>query len=104
MVKTSNKDNKDDNKDLKDTILDKEENNKKSMKKRESKKQKFNRIAIIRTNKVLKSIRSLAKLSNTRRYDFNQRDIGRIFGAIRNEMMISKAMFDKSLKDNEFTL
>ena len=74
------------------------------MEKKENKHDKFQRIAVIRTNKVLKSLRSLSKLSNTRRYDFNKRDVAKIFNAIRNETLIARAMFDKTLKDNEFTL
>jgi len=70
----------------------------------ESKNDKFNRIAVIRTNKVLKALRSLSKLANKRRYDFDRGDARKIFNAIRNETLIARAMFDKSLKDNEFTL
>ena len=73
-------------------------------KKEENKHEKFKRIANIRTNNVLRALRSLAKLSNSRNYDFNKADINKIFMAINNDVRIARAMFDKNLKDNQFTL
>ena len=73
-------------------------------KKEENKHEKFKRIANIRTNNVLKALRSLAKLSNSRNYDFNKTDINKIFMAINNDVRIARVMFDKNLKDNQFTL
>ena len=73
-------------------------------KKEENKHEKFKRIANIRTNNVLKALRSLAKLSNSRNYDFTKTDINKIFMAINNDVRIARVMFDKNLKDNQFTL
>lgn len=72
--------------------------------KNESNSAKFKRIANNRTNNVLKALRSLAKLSNSRNYDFDKADVNKIFMAINNDVRIARAMFDKNLKDNEFTL
>ena len=74
------------------------------MDKKESNSAKFKRIANIRTNNVLRALRSLAKLSNSRSYDFNKTDINKIFTAITNDVRIARAMFDKNLKDNQFKL
>lgn len=74
------------------------------MSKTENNKDKFKRIANIRTNNALKALRSLSKLSNSRNYDFTKTDIHKIYQAINNEVRIGKAMFDKNLKDNEFSL
>ena len=74
------------------------------MEKIESNKAKFKRIANIRTNNALKALRSLAKLSNSRNYEFTKTDISKIYSAINNEVRIGKAMFDKNLKDNQFKL
>ena len=74
------------------------------MSKTENNKEKFRRIANIRTNNALKALRSLAKLSNSRNYDFTKTDIHKIFQAINNEVRIGKAMFDKNLKNYQFKL
>ena len=73
-------------------------------KKSESKKQKFKRIANIRTNNVLKALRSLSNLSNTRNYEFTKGDVAKIYNALNNEIRIGKAMFDKGLKSSQFKL
>ena len=72
--------------------------------KTESNSAKFKRIASIRTNNVLKALRTLAKLSNARNYEFNRNEIHKIFAAINNDVRIAKAMFDKNLKDSQFKL
>lgn len=71
---------------------------------KESKKERFKRIANLRTNNVIKGIQSLSKLSNSRNYDFNKADINKIFQAINNEVKIARAMFDKNLNNNQFKL
>ena len=74
------------------------------MDKIENNRVKFKRIANIRTNKAIKALRSLAKLSNSRSYDFTKTDIHKIYVAINNEVRIGRAMFDKNMKDNQFSL
>jgi len=71
---------------------------------KESKHDKFKRLAISRTNGVLKNLRSLAKLSNLRQYDYSKDDIDKIFRAIQNDLKISRAMFDKKLNNKKFEL
>tara|TARA_Y100000590_G_C15196087_1_gene816857 strand:- start:33 stop:257 length:225 start_codon:yes stop_codon:yes gene_type:complete len=74
------------------------------MENKESGHDKFKRLAMSRTNGVLKNLRSLAKLSNSRRYDYNKDDIDKIFKAIHNDLKISRAMFDKNLNNKKFEL
>ena len=74
------------------------------MAKKENNRERFKRIANIRANNALKALRSLAKLSNSRNYDFTKTDVVKIYVAINNEVRIGKAMFDKNLKDNQFSL
>ena len=74
------------------------------MKNKESSHDRFKRLAMSRTNAVIKNLRSLAKLSNSRRYQYNKNEIDKIFRAILNEQKISKAMFDKNLNKKKFEL
>jgi len=62
----------------------------------ENKNDKFKRIANKRTNNVLKSLRSLAKLSNTRNYEYSRIEVRKIFSAINDELKVSRALFDKN--------
>ena len=71
---------------------------------KESPEEKFKRLAISRTNVVIKNIRSLAKLSNSRRYGYDKNDIDKIYKAIQNDLKISRAMFDKNLNSKKFEL
>ena len=71
---------------------------------KESGNERFKRLAIARTNGVIKNLRSLAKLSNTRRYNYIKDDIDKIFRAIQNDLKISRALFDKNLNNKKFKL
>ena len=73
--------------------------------KEENKHEKFKRIASLRTKNALKSLRSLAKLSNTRNYQYTKSEVNKIFSVINNELRVTKAMFDKyHLKEEDFKL
>ena len=74
------------------------------MNNKETPQEKFKRLAVSRTNGVIKNIRSLAKLSNSRRYTYTRNDIDKIFRAIHNDLKISRAMFDKNLNSKKFEL
>ena len=66
---------------------------------KESKNEKFNRIATIRTNNVLKTLQSLAKLSNPRNYNYTKQQVNKIFNAINNEVRLAKDMFNKHQRE-----
>jgi|TARA_B100001964_G_scaffold204518_1_gene234287 light-regulated signal transduction histidine kinase (bacteriophytochrome) len=73
--------------------------------KEENRHEKFKRIASHRTKNALKSLRSLAKLSNTRNYQYTKSEVNKIFSVINNELRVTKAMFDKyHLKEEDFKL
>ena len=74
------------------------------MNNKESKHDRFKRLAISRTNGVLRNLRSLAKLSNLRQYEYTKDDIDKIFRAIQSDLKISKAQFDKNLNNQKFEL
>ena len=72
----------------------------------ENKNDRFKRIATKRTQNVLRSLKALAKCSNTRNYNYTEREVRKIFNAIQNELKLSRALFQKNngRKSNEFTL
>ena len=49
----------------------------------ETKRQKFVRLAENRTNRILDTLELLSNLSNTSNYEYNQKDVERIFKAIK---------------------
>ena len=55
-------------------------------------------------NVIIKNVRSLAKLSNSRIYSYDKNDIDKIYKAIQNDLKISRAMFDKNLNSKKFEL
>lgn len=71
--------------------------------KNETKKEKFERLAALRTNEVLKRLRILGNCSNRNFYEYTDRDIQKIFSAIEDELKTIKAMFRKS-QQKEFKL
>ena len=72
----------------------------------ENKNDRFKRIATKRTQNVLRSLKALAKCSNTRNYNYTESEVRKIFNALQNELRLSKALFQKNngRKSNEFTL
>jgi hypothetical protein len=65
----------------------------------ETPRKKFQRIATLRTNNVIKGLQSLAKLSNPRNYSYSKSELNKIFSAINNEVRVARAMFDKHQRD-----
>ena len=70
---------------------------KKTRKKRapekETKRQRFERMADARTNLVLDKIRILGCISNTRYYDYTPEDVDEIFCAINEALETSRSNF-----------
>lgn len=62
----------------------------------ENKKQRFERLAAIRTNKILEKIRVLGNCSNRGLYEYNDEQINMIFNAINRELKIARSKFSKS--------
>ncbi len=76
------------------------------MKKEETKRDKFVRIAEARTNKIINMIQLLGNCSNQSMYEYSQKDVNKIFSAIQNELDEAKKRYSKqdSQKGTKFTL
>lgn len=61
---------------------------------KESKNEKFIRIAEARTNKIIDMIRLLGNCSNKSTYDYSKEDVKKIFTAIESELKMAKAKYD----------
>jgi len=62
---------------------------------KESKKEKFKRIAVRRTNEILEKIRLLGNCANKRSYDYTDNEINKIFSEIEKELKIAKIKFQE---------
>lgn len=71
---------------------------------KESKREKFVRLAENRTNKALEMIRLLGNLSNRSVYDYTAADVEKIFNAIEDELKLAKKQFTEIGKTDKFKL
>lgn len=76
------------------------------MSEKETKRDRFVRIAEARTNKLLDMIQLLGNCSNSSAYEYTNADIDKIFSALENELKEAKKKFGKieSRKGSRFTL
>lgn len=77
-----------------------------SNRERETKRERFVRLAEARTNKIIDMIQLLGNCSNSSTYEYTQQDIDQIFSAIDFEIREAKKKFAKteSSKGTRFTL
>lgn len=75
-------------------------------KQKETKREKFVRLAEARTNKIINMLQLLGHCSNSNVYDYTQQDVDKIFAAIEVEVREAKKKFNKieSNKSSRFTL
>lgn len=73
---------------------------------KETKREKFVRLAESRTNKILNILQLLGNCANTNTYDYTQKDVEKIFASIESEVKETKKKFNKieNKKENRFTL
>lgn len=72
---------------------------------KETKRDKFVRLAEARTNKIIDMIRLLGNCSNSRVYEYSKEDVKKIFGAIEEELKIAKSKYEiVENEDKKFTL
>lgn len=72
---------------------------------KETKNEKFIRIAEARTNKIIDMIKLLGNCSNMNTYQYSKEDVKKIFAAIDDELKTAKARFDISdSTDKKFKL
>ena len=70
---------------------------------KESKQERFRRLATQRTNAVLHRLQILGHCANPQLYDYSEGDVKKIFRAIESEVKAVKAKFINSSK-SEFQL
>lgn len=71
--------------------------------KNETPKERFRRLATLRTNAVIDRLRILGNLSNRQLYDYTEEDMNKIFSAISKQLKATKAKFHRHTKQ-EFRL
>ena len=72
---------------------------------KESKSERFRRLAEARTNKILLSIISLGKLSNKSNYEYKETDVDKIFNTIEKELRKQRELFtQEKRKERRFKL
>ena len=76
------------NEEIKEEFLEGDSGNDK-----ESKRDKFIRLAEARTQKSIDMIRKIGNLSNTSFYEYSREDIESIFGTLEKELRFAKSKF-----------
>ena len=71
---------------------------------KESKSERFKRIAAKRTQGVLDALRKLGNCSSKGTYHYSGEEVTRIFVAIDHELRRVKMLFTDKAKNNTFTL
>ena len=76
------------------------------MAQKETKREKFVRLAETRTNKIIDMLQLLGNCSNANAYDYTQQDVDKIFTAIESEVREAKKKFNKidNKRSSKFTL
>ncbi|MDI3540739.1 MAG: hypothetical protein PWP66_277 [Thermosediminibacterales bacterium] len=73
--------------------------------KKETKRERFLRVAESRTRKIIKMIRLLGNCANRSAYEYNEEDVKKIFNAIEREIKTAKSKFEEAVyKEEEFIL
>ena len=73
-------------------------------KKIENKRQKFVRLAELRTEKAVLAIENLIGLSNPRNYDYNTNDVDLIIKALKDSVNAVSSSFSKSKEKKQFKI
>jgi hypothetical protein len=70
-----------------------------------TKRQRFEKLAIYRTNNILRGLRILGNCANRAAYEYTEEDIKKIFRAIEEKVAETKMKFRFNKKeDNKFKL
>ena len=73
-------------------------------KKIETKRQKFVRLAELRTEKAVLAIENLIGLSNPRNYEYNSNDVDLIIKALKDSVNAVSSSFSKSKEKKQFKI
>ena len=68
------------------------------------KNERFKKVAVARTNRILNQLRLLGNCSNKNNYAYSDEEVKKIFNAIDNELKIAKSRFANSKGKGKFTL
>ena len=66
-----------------------------------SKRERFESIASSRVNKIITSMQSLQKCSNTYNYEYSEEDIRKMMNVLRKQLDDVKSAFEKGLTKNK---
>lgn len=69
-----------------------------------NKRERFQKVAENRTNRILETLRLLGNCSNRSNYEYNDEDIVKIFNTIENELKITKFKFSSNSDKKKFKL
>ncbi len=70
----------------------------------ENRKERFKRLATIRTNAVLYRLKVLSNCSNRQLYEYDEKEIEKIFSEIEKKVKEAKSKFHFSKRDEKFKL
>lgn len=70
----------------------------------EPKRDRFKRLATLRTNAVLHRLKVLSNCSNRQLYDYDERDIDKVFSEIEKKVREAKSKFHYTKKQDKFHL
>lgn len=69
------------------------------------KRERFIRVAEGRTNKIIEMLRLLGNCANKSNYEYDEKDVSRIYDTLKKELNDSQAKFRMSCKkNNDFKL
>ncbi len=68
-----------------------------------SKKERFDKIATARTNKILNDLRLLGNCSNRTSYEYTQDEVNQMFRAIKEAVSEAEARFNRKGSKSEFS-
>lgn len=71
---------------------------------KETKKDRFVRVAENRTNRIINDLRLLGNCANKSNYDYSKRDVQKIFSAIESQLKETKARFKLQEENKTFKL
>lgn len=70
-----------------------------------TKRERFEKVAVARVNKIIKDLRLLGNCSNKNNYEYSEKDVKKIFSAIDLEVKKMKAKYlGKDLTEDKFKL
>ena len=73
------------------------------MSENEAKKERFRRLATLRTNAVLQRLKVLGNCANRQAYDYTEEEVKRIFSTIEEQLKIVRSRF-QFLRESKFKL